>query len=119
MNGTNRSGGGLVADPGPNWHAIGTGDFNGDGQSDILFQNTNGSVAIWEMNGTNRSGGGLVADPGPNWHAIGTGGEGASDILFQNTSGQTAIWDMNGTNIASAGAISPNPGSSWKALALT
>ena len=28
-----------------------TSDFNGDGFSDVLFQNTDGSVAIWLMNG--------------------------------------------------------------------
>ncbi len=28
-----------------------THDFNGDGKSDILWRNTNGTVAIWEMNG--------------------------------------------------------------------
>ena len=30
----------------PSWQVIGTVDFNGDGKSDILFQNTNGSVTI-------------------------------------------------------------------------
>ena len=40
---------------------IGTGDFNGDGHSDILWQNTSGQAAIWEMNGTNIIGGGNVA----------------------------------------------------------
>jgi FG-GAP repeat len=29
-----------VANPGPSWRAVGTGDFNGDGKSDILLQNT-------------------------------------------------------------------------------
>ena len=28
--------------PGPTWHIKGTGDFNGDGRSDILWQNDNG-----------------------------------------------------------------------------
>ena len=40
---------------------IGTGDFNDDGDSDILWQNTNGQVSIWEMNGTNVIGGGAWA----------------------------------------------------------
>jgi hypothetical protein len=31
---------------------VGTGDFNGDGRSDILWRDTSGNVAIWEMNGT-------------------------------------------------------------------
>ena len=97
MNGTNQipGGGQLVGpNPGTSWKEIGTGDFNGDGHSDILWQNTNGQAAIWEMNGTNQipGGGQLVgANPGPNWNAIGTGdfnGDGHSDILWQNTTGR-------------------------------
>jgi hypothetical protein len=41
------------------------------------------------------------------------------DILFQTTNGQAAIWDMSGTNVIGGGAVSPNPGTSWKATALT
>ncbi len=84
---------------------------------DILFQNTNGEIAIWEMNGTNIVGSGVVGpNPGPSWKAIGTGDfndDGRSDILFQNTSGQVAIWEMNGTNVTGSGAVGPNPGPSW------
>ena len=32
-----------------------TSDFNGDGKSDILWQNDNGQVAIWELNGDGTS----------------------------------------------------------------
>jgi hypothetical protein len=54
MNGNSLIGGGAVsANPGPSWKAIGSGDFNGDGLSDILFQNTSsGQVSIWEMGRT-------------------------------------------------------------------
>ena len=53
MNGNTMIGGGPVRpNPGPSWQAIGTGDFNDDGLSDILLQNTSsGQVSIWEMNG--------------------------------------------------------------------
>jgi hypothetical protein len=34
------------------WSIAETGDFNGDGQSDILWNDTSGDVAIWFMNGT-------------------------------------------------------------------
>ena len=89
MNGNSLIGGGTVsANLGPDWQAIGTGDFNDDGHSDILFQNTtSGQVSIQEMNGTNVIGGGTIsANPGLSWHAIGTGdfnGDGHSDILFK------------------------------------
>ena len=116
-------GGGPVSpNPGPAWKAVGTGDFNDDGHSDILFQNTSsGQVSIWEMNGNTLIGGGPVsANPGPAWHAIGTGDfnhDGLSDILFQNAStGQVSIWEMNGNNLIGGGPVSPNPGTSWHAI---
>ena len=66
MNGTNIIGGALVgANPGPSWKAIGTGDFNGDGFSDILWQNTSGQAAIWEMDGTNIIGSGALVGANP------------------------------------------------------
>ncbi len=34
------------------WSVIGTGDFDGDGKSDILWKDSIGDYAIWEMNGT-------------------------------------------------------------------
>jgi hypothetical protein len=112
----------LPINPGPSWQVIGTGDFNADGHSDILFQNAfSGQVAIWEMNGTSVIGGGVVSVvPGPSWRAVGTGdfnGAGDSGILFQNTaSGQVAIWDMNGANIIDGGVVSVNPGPGWRAV---
>ena len=62
----------LSLNPGPSWKAIGTGDFNGDGFSDILFQNTtSGQAAIWEMNGTTPIHEDLVSSlPGAGWQAI-------------------------------------------------
>ena len=97
---------------------MGTGDFNDDMLPDILLQNTNGAIAIWETNGTSVTGSAVVANSGPNWHAIGTGdfnGDGHSDILLQNTSGAVAIWDMNGTSITSS-AVVANPGANWKGV---
>jgi hypothetical protein len=103
--------------PGPTWKAVGTGDFNGDGLSDILWQNTNGQAAIWEMNGTTPIAMAAVGpNPGPSWKVAGTGdynNDGHSDILWQNASGQAAIWEMNGTTPIGMAVVGPNPGPSW------
>jgi hypothetical protein len=75
MNGTNRTSGAYLNAPkvASNWRVVGTGDFNGDGQTDILWQSTDGWLAVWYMNGTNRIGGGWL-NPGwvePAWRAVG------------------------------------------------
>jgi uncharacterized repeat protein (TIGR03803 family) len=121
MDGITRIGGGGVTPiPGPTWQAIGTGDFNGDGKSDILWQNTDGQASIWEMDGTTKIGGGPAGvNPGPTWKAIGTGdfnGDGKSDILWQNTDGQASIWEMSGNTKIGGGALATNPGPTWKAV---
>jgi fructose-specific phosphotransferase system IIC component len=83
----------------------GTGDFNADGQTDILWQNTaTGQRALWLMNGIN-SGftPASIVDVGlvpTDWVIAGTGdfnADGQTDILWQNTAtGQRALWLMNG-----------------------
>ena len=54
MNGTTvlNANSSFVANVPGQWSIQLTGDFNGDGMSDILWQDTSGNVAIWEMNGT-------------------------------------------------------------------
>jgi hypothetical protein len=105
--------------------SIGTGDFNGDGLSDILFQNSvTGQAAIWEMNGTSVIGGGVIAsNPGPGWklvgaeNFVGVGTNPTSDLLWQNSaSGQTAIWEMSGVNIVGGGLVTANAGTSYHAI---
>jgi hypothetical protein len=55
----------------PSLHAIGTGDFNADGKADILWQNKDGTPAVWLMDGTHLiSGANVGFDPGSNWHVI-------------------------------------------------
>jgi hypothetical protein len=46
------------------WSVAETGDFNGDGYSDILWRDSSGDIAIWYMNGTTiSSGAGLGTIP--------------------------------------------------------
>ena len=104
------------------WKAVGTGDFNRDGNSDILWQNkSTGQVSIWEMDGNTKIGGGPVSpNPGPAWKAVGTGDfnhDGFADILFQNAStGQVSIWEMDENTKIGGGAGRANPAPSWHAI---
>ena len=77
-------------------------NFNGDGHSGILWQNTDGTPAIWTVDGTNLvSGSNVGFNPGADWHVIGSGdfnADGKADISG-NTNGTIAEWFANGTNL--------------------
>jgi hypothetical protein len=95
------------------------GDFNGDGNSDLLWQASNGHPTMWLMNGTVITTSTGLSDPGPTWHAIATGdfnADGKSDILWQNVDGLPGIWEMNGTSPIAIATLG-NPGPSWRAIA--
>ena len=96
-----------------------TSDFNNDGHSDLLWQNSSGQVVIWEMSGATIIASGSAGNPGPDWHAVGTGdfnGDHLSDILFQNSTGQVVIWEQSGATVIASGSAG-NPGPSWHAVA--
>jgi ELWxxDGT repeat protein len=94
------------------------GDFNGDGFSDILFGQADGTLATWQMQGTVIAGGGDIGAPGGTWTVVGTGafGGGAdAAILFQDAAHNLATWQMNGAAIVGGGNIG-NPGGTWLAV---
>jgi hypothetical protein len=107
------------SNPGASWQIKGTGDFNDDGRTDILWQNSDGTPGIWLMNGLS-----VIAsanpgtNPGPSWHIVGSGdysgADNMSDILWQHDDGTPGIWFMNGLNVSSTNvAGSFNPGPDW------
>jgi hypothetical protein len=50
------------------WHIAGAGDFNGDGPSDILWENTTtGERGLWLMTGTSFSGWASLGTIGSEW----------------------------------------------------
>jgi ELWxxDGT repeat protein len=133
MNGTSIAGGGdlmsggVAARPDASWSIAGIGDFNQDGKADVLWRNTNGSLAIWLMNGTTiTSSGSITANgaavtPDASWHIVEIGDfnrDGHSDILWRNDNGAVSEWLMNGTAISqavtpTAGGVSVSPDASW------
>jgi lipopolysaccharide export system protein LptA len=118
MNGTTVASQATLTGPGLTWSVVGSGDFNGDGKADILFQNFDGTPLIWTMNGATITSTTTLSNPGIAWEAIGTGdfnGDGKADILFQNSNGTPMIWEMNGTSVIASATLS-NPGFQFDAI---
>ena len=86
--------------------AVGPNDFNGNGQADILWQNTStGDRGFWLMNGSAFASWVDVGVIPSDWRIAATGdfnGDGQADILWENTAtGDRGFWLMNGTTFAS------------------
>jgi FG-GAP-like repeat len=100
-----------------NWKIVGLGDFNGDGNEDILWRDsTTGTVAIWFLTSslTVQSTASLGAVPA-NWNIAQTGdydGDGSSDILWIDSGGNVAVWFMSGGAVSSTAGLG-NVGTIW------
>lgn len=80
------------------WNVAGTGDFNGDGRSDIIWRRTNGEFSEW----LGQPNGGFVtngvtagAQVATAWTIVGVGdfnGDRYSDLLWRSNSGELADW---------------------------
>lgn len=102
------------------WHVVGSGDFNGDGHSDILWRNDSGMVTNW----LGLSNGGFTSNAAnasigaaSDWNIIGIGdynGDGRDDVLWRGPDGTVATW-LGQTN----GGFTSNPvfgriGAEWR-----
>ena len=92
----------MIWDPRtPPWHVIkAAADFDGNTVADVLLQNDNGTLALWELKDT---GAGpqilnqfnIGQNPGPTWHAVAAGdfnGDGRAGILFRCDLGDETRW---------------------------
>jgi ELWxxDGT repeat protein len=90
-------------------------DFNADGFSDVVLQDSTGKMSIIDLDNTSIVGAGsLVYNPGPQSHVAAKGdfnGDGKSDLVLRDSStGQMAILLLDNTSIVGAGSLSYNPG---------
>ena len=112
--------------PGPGWHVAGTGDFNGDGMSDVLWHNDGGWVREWLGQPT----GGFVdnmanvnINTGTSWHVVGTGdfnGDARTDILWRGDDGTVREWlgQTNGGFVGNTDHVNVNPGADWHVIGI-
>jgi hypothetical protein len=105
-----------------NWKIAGSGDFNGDGWPDIVWQHqTGGQIAVWKMNGATLMEGALVS-PGQvsdlDWKIRAVGdinGDNTPDFIWQHrTDGRVAAWLMHGTTLISGVVIAQVADTNWE-----
>jgi hypothetical protein len=120
--------GGVAVAPTANWSVAGVGDFNADGNADLLWRDSSsGALVEWLMKGSSIIGsgsvtlGGTPVNPDPSWHMVEIGdfnGDARADILWRNNNGSLAEWFMKGTAIVgtatpSAGGAAVTPDAGW------
>jgi Ca2+-binding RTX toxin-like protein len=120
MNGATVTSSNLTSTPKLNnsWTTAGTGDYNGDGKSDILWRNANGAIAVWTMDGATVTSSSLTSTSSldSSWKVAGNSdfdGDGKADILWRNDDGSVALWQMNGSGITAATAVA-QVATDWK-----
>jgi hypothetical protein len=106
---------GTAVNPDASWSLAGVGDFNLDGNADLLWRSSNGTLAEWLLNGSTITSSeqitfnGSRVQPDASWKMIEVGdfnGDGRSDLLWRNqNTGAMAEWLMNGSTITAS--ISP------------
>jgi subtilisin family serine protease len=98
----------------PDWTVAGSGDLDGDGIADIVWQHrVSGGLAVWYLSGSRVIGTAWLSTasvPDTNWEirAVGdTNGDGFADLIWQHrTEGWLAVWLMNGTRVVWSGYLS-------------
>ena len=98
-----------------------SGDFNGDGRSDLIWHNPDGSCPAWlgQPNGSflvNAGSGANVIDA--TWRMAGVGdfnGDGKDDMLWRHSSGEIGEWlgQSNGPFANNGGAAANPVDNSW------
>lgn len=95
---TNNDGAALAFVP-TSWRVVGSGDFNGDGRSDILWRNSDGGISDWlgraDGGFANNDAAAYTTSVPTSWHVADTGdynGDGRFDVLWRNDDGSVANW---------------------------
>ncbi|MBF0537214.1 MAG: peptidoglycan DD-metalloendopeptidase family protein [Nitrospirae bacterium] len=102
------------------WDIKATEDFDGDGKTDLLWQNnTTGDVVIWFMDGSKIASSGYVARAVPsNWRIQATAdynGDGKTDLLWQDTiTGDVYVQLIDGLKISGGDFVTRGLPGDWQ-----
>ena len=100
----------------PSWHIAAVGDFLGNGQSDLVWENTNGQHLIWILVSGVPQYSMSLPTLGGGWHVVGAGdfnGDGKADLVWENiTTGHRTIWMLQ-NGVFLSGLALPTVDPSW------
>jgi hypothetical protein len=124
MNGTEQKVAGLLQPSQPSdpaWGATAVADFNQDGKSDVLFQHTDGTVAVWQMDGLHMVQGSIVnagQPEDPAWRVAAVADidrDSNVDLIFQRqgVDSTLGIWYMHGLSVVQ-GVVSYPVETDWQ-----
>jgi hypothetical protein len=106
----------LPGPPGDGWVIPSSGDFDGDGLSDVIWTDpSRGLMTVWLMRSTclREPGPEIPGPPGAGWSigsAADTNGDGMADAVWHNpAAGRFSVWLMTGTHVLEPGAEMPGP----------
>lgn len=95
-----------VADVG--WRLAGVGDTDGDGRGDLVWQHSDGGLAIWFMNGMQVTRTSFLSIPrvsDTGWQITAVGdisNDRRADLVWRHTNGGIATWLLQGTTVVSS-----------------
>ena len=89
-----------------NWQIKGVGDVDGDRYGDLVWQHTDGTLAVWTMRGATVSSTNILSIPKvalASWKVAGVvdaNRDGYADLIFQDTvTGTLATWFLRGSTV--------------------
>ena len=104
-----------------NWKIVGNGDYNGDGNADILWRNSfTGQNWMYLMTGATIDSSVGVNTVPTDWEVVGSGdynADGSADILWRNSfTGQNWMYLMTGATIDSSVGVNTVADLNWKVV---
>ena len=79
------------------WRIDGTGDFDADGDDDVIWRHHDGAVVTWEMEDNDYVHNHNIEFASTGWEIDGTGdfdADGDADILWRHQDGDVVTWEM-------------------------
>lgn len=101
------------------WSLAGTGDFNNDGNPDLIWRDRyTGGNTIWLMNGLDRLRSvELRPEPDLKFELVGTGAFnllGNTDLVWRHSDGRNLVWLMQGTDYVRTEVLTSVPSPDWR-----